>query len=176
MTTTVVKTSLKKNKFASFQTLSHLFEAAKFVKCRRFLLEMNYLAVSKRERKILGKPCCWHCRYLRCRLFVSYLFKPTGRLVIDNLRFLNSFWVSILNNNPYGFSTMKKRLFKNWRATRLGSRMFAVVVVVVYLYISSMKSSEFTFTIPSIAAVITKAEFSGWSIIFVIAWFEEQKI
>ena len=46
----------------------------------------------------------------------------------------------------------------------------------VYLYISSMKSNEFTFTIPSIAAVITKAEFSGWSIIFVIAWFEEQKI
>ena len=39
-----------------------------------------------------------------------------------------------------------------------------------------MKSNEFTFTIPSIAAVITKAEFSGWSIIFVIAWFEEQKI
>ena len=53
--------------------------------------------------------------------------------------------------------------------------MFAVVVF-VYLYISSMKSNEFTFTIPSIAAVITKAEFSGWSIIFVIAWIEEQKI
>ena len=46
----------------------------------------------------------------------------------------------------------------------------------VYLYISSMKSNEFTFTIPSIPAVITKAEFSGWSIIFVIAWFEEQEI
>ena len=48
----------KKNQFASFQTLSRLFEAAKFVKCRRFFLELNSFAVSKRERKILGKPCC----------------------------------------------------------------------------------------------------------------------
>ena len=42
-TTTAVKAS-QKIKFASFQRLSHLFGAAKFeefVKCRRFLLEVN---------------------------------------------------------------------------------------------------------------------------------------
>ena len=121
----------QKNKFASFQTLSRLFEPAQFVKCRRFRLELNSVPVSKRERKILGKPCCWHCRYCRCQLFVSYVFKRTGRLVTDNLRCFNSFWVSVLNNNRYGFSTIKKRLLKNWTAKRLGSRMCAVVVTCI---------------------------------------------
>ena len=69
----------------------------------------------------------------------------------------------------------RKDFLKSEQQRAWAARMFAVVVF-VYLYISSMKSKEFTFTIPSIAAVITKAEFSGWSIIFVIAWFEEQKI
>ena len=68
----------------------------------------------------------------------------------------------------------RKDFLKSEQQSAWAARMFAVVVF-VYLYISSMKSNEFTFTIPSIAAVITKAEFSGWSIIFVIAWFEEQK-
>ena len=110
----------KKNKFASFQTLPRLFEPAQFVKCRRYLLELNSFAVSKRDSKILGKPCCWHCRYCLCQLFVSYVFKRTGRSVTDNLRCFNSFWVSVLNNNRYGFSTIKKRLFKKWTAERLG--------------------------------------------------------
>ena len=39
-TTTAVKMS-QKIKFAIFQMLSRLFGAAKFVKCRRFLLELN---------------------------------------------------------------------------------------------------------------------------------------
>ena len=69
----------------------------------------------------------------------------------------------------------RKDFLKSEQQSAWAARMFAVVVF-VYLYISSMKSNEFTFTIPSIAAVITKAEFSGWSIIFVMAWFEEQKI
>ena len=44
-----------------------------------------------------------------------------------------------------------------------------------HLYISSMKSSEFTFTMPSMAAVITSAEVSGCSIIFVMAWLWKMK-
>ena len=69
----------------------------------------------------------------------------------------------------------RKDILKSEQQRAWAARMFAVVIF-VYLYISSMKSNEFTFIIPSIAAVITKAEFSGWSIIFVIAWIEEQKI
>lgn len=70
--------------------------------------------------------------------------------------------------------------YPNWSAPR---QVVWTTVLLIYwfwsvqfisassdLYISSIKSSEFTFMMPSMAAVITSAEFSGWSITFVMAW------